>query len=77
MWWVRDIFEGQKECCRPAMLKFELSRNIEVLDVYITNSPYYHIRLYDCENIYMHDFEIYVDVFGQLSLQKFYGGVMS
>lgn len=45
--------------------------------VYVTNGPRYQIVLNDSENIYMHDFEIYVDVMGQLSLQKFYGGVMA
>lgn len=59
------------------MIKFELSRNIEMKNVFITNGPRYQISLHDCEEIEMHDFEIYVDVWGQLSLQKFYGGVMS
>tara|TARA_B110000285_G_C15079590_1_gene592730 strand:- start:1036 stop:1296 length:261 start_codon:yes stop_codon:yes gene_type:complete len=73
MWWVRDIFMGQNECCRPHMMKIELSRNIEMKNVFITNAPRYHIVLRDSEEIYMHDFEIYVDIMGQLSLQKFYG----
>ena len=76
MWWVRDIVEGQDECCRPTMLRFELSRHLEMYDVFVTNSPYYHIILRDSEEIYMHDFEIYVDVFGQLSLQKFFGSMV-
>jgi polygalacturonase len=77
MWWVRDIFQGQNECCRPDMIRFEHSRNIEMSGVFVTNSPRYHIVLKDCENVEMHDFEIYVDVWGQLSLQKFYGGVVN
>jgi len=59
------------------MIKFHLSRNLEMSGVYVTNSPYYHIRLEDSEEIYMHDFEIYVDVFGQLSLQKLFGGFVA
>jgi len=55
------------------MMKIELSRNIEMKNVFITNAPRYHIVLRDSEEIYMHDFEIYVDIMGQLSLQKFYG----
>jgi len=46
------------------MVKFSHSRNIEMEGVFITNAPRYHIVLDDCENIQMHDFEIYVDVFG-------------
>ena len=76
MWWVRDIVMGQNECCRPHMLKFYLSRNIEMHGVYVTNGPRYHIVLKDSEEIYMHDFDIYVDVFGQLSLQKFFGSMV-
>lgn len=75
MWWVRSIFKGQPERFRPDMIRFELSRNIEMKDVFITNSPRFHVRLFDCENIYVHDLEIYVDVWGQLSLQKFYSGI--
>jgi polygalacturonase len=77
MWWVRDIVMGQNESCRPHMLKFYLSRNIEMSGVYVTNGPRYHIVLKDSEEIYMHDFDIYVDVFGQLSLQKFFGGIVA
>jgi len=58
------------------MLRFERSRHIEMSGVFVTNAPHYHIILKDCEEIYMHDFEIYVDVFGQLSLQKFYGATL-
>jgi len=77
MWWVRDIFQGQNECCRPDMLRFDLCRHIDMSGVFVTNAPHYHIILKDSEEIYMHDFEIYVDVFGQLSLQKFYGSTLA
>jgi len=59
------------------MLKFYLSRNIEMSGVYVTNGPRYHIVLRDSEEIYFHDFDIYVDVMGQLSLQKFFGGFVA
>lgn len=58
------------------MLKFDLSRNIEMYGVFVTNGPRYHIVLHDSEEIYMHDFDIYVDVFGQLSISKFFGGIV-
>ena len=59
------------------MMKIELSRNIEMKNVFVTNGPRYHIVLRDSEEIYMHDFEIYVDIMGQLSLQKFYGETLA
>ena len=46
------------------MLKFKNTNNIEMEGVLILNAPRYHIVLDDCENIQMHDFEIYVDVWG-------------
>jgi len=68
MWWVRSIFNGEPEHLRPHMLRFEESKNLEMTGVFVTNSPRYHIVLYDSENIYFHDFDIYVDIMGQLSL---------
>jgi len=38
----------------------------------MTNSAYYHIVPYDCQNFYMHDFEIYVDIVGQLELHNLF-----
>jgi polygalacturonase len=63
MWWIREILQKNLQT-RPYIIKYYLSRNLEVRDVLILNSPYYHIVPYDCENIYMHDFEIYVDIWG-------------
>ena len=49
---------------RPELIRFELTRNMEVSGILVKNSPYYHIVINDCENAYMHDMEIYVDVWG-------------
>merc|ERR1711920_815034 len=38
------------------------------------NSPYYHMYLLDIDNAYFHDFEIEVDIFGQLNLDQFFMG---
>jgi len=46
------------------MMRIGNSKNIEMSGVYITNGPRYHIVLRDSENIYIHDFEIYVDIMG-------------
>jgi len=71
MWWIRELLQKNLHT-RPYIIAYEFSRNLEVRDVLIQNSPYYHIVLYDCENIYMHDFEIYVDVWGQLELHRLF-----
>lgn len=39
----------------------------------MTNSPSFHIVPDDVENVYMHDFEIYVDVIGQFEISKLFG----
>ena len=72
MWWVREILQKNKHT-RPYIIRYNLCRNIEVRDVLIQNSPFYHIVPDDCENIYMHDFEIYVDIWGQLELHRLFG----
>lgn len=73
MWWIREIFV-QNNHGRPFMMRFVKSRNIEMRDLYFHNSPYYHIVYKDCENLYSHDFEIYVDIVGQLELHRLFGG---
>lgn len=39
----------------------------------IRNAPYYHVVFDDCEFVSMQDAEIYVDVWGQLSLHQLFG----
>jgi len=36
----------------------------------------FHIKPYDVRNVYMHDFEIYVDIMGQLELQRLFASRM-
>ena len=71
MWWIREILQKNKHT-RPYIIKYRLSRNLEVRDLLIKNSPYYHIVPHDCENLYMHDFEIYVDIWGQLDIHRLF-----
>ena len=49
--------------------------NVDTVDfsgIFVTNSAYYHIVPNVCQNFYMHDFEIYVDVMGQLELHNLF-----
>ena len=71
-WWVRE-FLGKNEYQRPYMVYFHLSRFVEVNDLLIRNAPYYHVVFDDCEFVSMQDAEIFVDIWGQLSLHQFFG----
>lgn len=51
-------------------------RNIEWSGVYVTNSPSWNLNLVDVENVYMHDFEIYTDLWGILDIFKLFGNYL-
>ena len=70
MWWIREWMQKNGKGGRPFVLYFARSRNIEVSGILIKNSPYYNFVLYDCENGYIHDMEIFVGVIGKLELSK-------
>jgi polygalacturonase len=71
-WWVRE-FLSQNLYQRPFMIYFHLSRHVQVNDVLVRNAPYYHVVFDDCEFVSMQDAEIYVDIWGQLSLHQLFG----
>jgi polygalacturonase len=64
MWWIREWLQKNGKGGRPFVLYFARSRDIEVSGILIKNSAYYNFVLYDCENAYIHDMEIFVDVMG-------------
>jgi polygalacturonase len=72
MFWVREIL-GKNGHDRPYILEFQRSTHLELYGLMVKNSPYYHIVPNDCAHIYMHDFEIYVDVWGQMELHNLFG----
>jgi polygalacturonase len=51
----------------------DTSRNIEWSGIYVTNSPSFNIVPNDVENVYMHDFEIYTDIWGILDIFNLFG----
>jgi polygalacturonase len=71
MWWVRE-FLGKNKAHRPHIIQFFQSRNIELSHLLIKNSPSFHIVPIDVENVYMHDFEILVDIVGQLEISNLF-----
>ncbi len=65
MWWVREWLQ-KNPLGRPKILRMNRARNIEFTGIKVLNGPYYHLHFYDVDNVYFHDFEIEVDVMGQL-----------
>lgn len=72
LWWAREWRQKNGKGGRPFVLYFTRTSNIEVTGILVKNSPYYNVVLYDCENGYLHDMEIYVDVWGQLELSQLF-----
>ena len=71
MWWLRE-FLGKNLAHRPKLIEIDYSRNIEIMNLFITNSPSFHIVPNQCENAYFHDFEIYVDIWKQFELGRLF-----
>ena len=69
MWWVREYF-GNNKYNRPHLLWLEGGTNLEFTGVRWVNSPFYHMWITDFDGAYFHDFEIFVNVKGQLELDK-------
>lgn len=68
-WWMRDYLVLNYGN-RPHLLRMNRVRNVEIDTIKWVNSPMYHLFLIDIDNFYIHDFEIFVDVFEQKKLAK-------
>jgi len=71
MWWVRD-FMNLNPNNRPHMLWYSNVKNIEVSGLKLQNSPHFFVYLSEVLGLYVHDMEIYVDIWGQLSLHQLF-----
>ena len=60
MWWVRELI-GRNKNGRPQLIRIQRGRNLQFSGIRWINSPHTHFLLKDIDNLYMHDFEIYVD----------------
>ena len=63
MWWQRE-YVGKNTHGRPYMQTMEKARNIEFTGITWRNSPNQHLNINNADNIYYHDFEIFVDMWG-------------
>jgi polygalacturonase len=75
MWWIREILR-KNPIGRPKVLRIVGGKNIEFSGITVRNGPYYHIHVYDVEDVHFHDFEIHVDVMGQLEIGEIFAGKM-
>ena len=61
MWWVREIL-GKNSNGRPMMIYVWKGKNLEFSGITLRNGPLYHIYWSDTEDVYIHDFELIVNV---------------
>jgi len=72
MWWLREYIQTNGPPGRPHLHEMYHSENIEFTGIKWMNSPQYHMFHQDINNFYYHDFEIYVDWWGQFILGQFF-----
>ena len=72
-WWMREYLILNKGT-RPHLLAIQRVRNIRIEGVKWQNSPSYHIKLDDVDQVVMQNFEIWVNAFEQHRLHQQFGG---
>jgi len=71
MWWLREYIR-KNPAGRPHLNYMERCENIEYSGIKWMNSAMYHMLHIDINEYYYHDFEIYVDWWGQFILGQFF-----
>ena len=72
-WWMAVLSAtGKTSDDRPHMINIEKSVDFELNGITMINSPRFHVKLHDLYNVYMHHFEIDVDVVSQKNIFKQY-----
>ena len=66
-WWVRE-WKRANPHERPQLLKYQRVQNSEISGVTWKNSPRFHLELKDIDSVYIHDIEIFVDIWKQKDL---------
>ena len=74
MWWIREYL-GKNHLGRPNIFEVIDSKNLEFSGITLKNSPYYHHHWKRVENVHFHDFEIFVDIWSQLTLGDLFFGI--
>jgi hypothetical protein len=70
MWWLREYVQ-KNPAGRPNLIEMKSCEHVEFTGIKWMNSPYYHMHHKDINEFYYHDFEIFVDWWGQFILGQF------
>lgn len=68
-WWVRE-WAGQNGMRRPCLLQFIRVQTSEITGVTFRNSPMFSVKVQDVDSVYIHDLEIFNDIWKQRDLMK-------
>ena len=71
MWWQRE-YVGKNHNGRPDLIDIARGKNCEWTGIKLMNPPFYNMYWEDMDGADFHDFEIFVDIWGQLGLNKFF-----
>lgn len=73
MWWIREYLQTNPlHMKRPRLFNGYNLVDFEMSGIYVTNSPRFYIRCNDCDTVYIHDIEIYTDIFGILMIDDLF-----
>jgi len=67
MWWVRELLKKNPNG-RPLLIEIRRTRYLDFSGIKLLNSPHFHLSAKDIDQAYFHDFEIEVDIMGQLNI---------
>lgn len=71
MWWARE-YVGTNTGGRSYLVSMDRMSDLEITGVMFKNSPQFHLYFTELDGAYFHDFEIYVDIYGQLQLNELF-----
>jgi len=60
---------------RPHLMQFKRGQRVSFSGIKWQNSPMYHFLFHDSDQVTFQDFEIYVDVMGQMQLSDLFGTI--
>ena len=71
-WWIREFMQTNPLKKRPRIFNGYNLDNFEMHGILAKNSPRFYFRFKNCDGIYIHDMEIYTDIWGQLMLDDLF-----
>ena len=72
-WWIREYMQtNPPDMKRPRLFNGYNLDNFEMHGIFAKNSPRFFFRFNDCDGVYIHDMEIYTDIWGQLMIDDLF-----